>query len=53
MFLNHEAIAKAYPNEKLVITATESGTVVTDHSSKAFTINQSLVDAAQAEIDKL
>ena len=53
MFLNHEAIAKAYPNEKLVITDTESGTVVTDHSSKAFTINQSLVDAAQAEIDKL
>ena len=53
MFLNHEAIVKAYPNEKLVIKDTESGTVVTDHSENAFTINQSLVDAAQAEIDKL
>ena len=53
MFLNHEAIVKAYPNEKLVITDTQTGTVVTDHSAKAFTINQSLVDAAQAEINKL
>ena len=53
MFLNHEAIVKAYPNEKLVIKDTQTGTVVTDHSENPFTINQSLVDAAQAEIDKL
>tara|TARA_B100001778_G_C18353202_1_gene522934 strand:+ start:263 stop:583 length:321 start_codon:yes stop_codon:yes gene_type:complete len=53
MNYDHEAIHKAYPNESLEVVDGK-GIFKTDTScTEPFTINQSLVNAARVELDKL
>ena len=49
MSLDHEAIRKAYPN---VVTIDDSGQIE-DSSGNQVTIEQSKVDAARVELNKL
>mgnify|MGYP003119739790 FL=1 len=51
MQYDHEAIANAYPNEKLVIT--DGAGVYTADDMKIFKYDQSLVDAERVKLDKL
>ena len=51
MQYDHEAIANAYPNEKLVIT--DGDGVYTADDMKIFKYDQSLVDAERVKLDKL
>ena len=47
---DHFAIRKAYPNVFMIDDGTEA---IVDADGKAVTIDQSLVDAARVELDKL
>jgi len=47
---DHPAIRKAYPNVFMIDDGTEA---IVDADGKAVTIDQSLVDAARVELDKL
>ena len=47
---DHFAIRKAYPNVFMIDDGTEA---IVDSSGKTVTIDQSLVDAARVELDKL
>ena len=49
MTLDHNAILKAYPNAQVV----DDEVGVLDSSGNQITIDQSLVDAARVELDKL
>tara|TARA_R100001440_G_scaffold15951_1_gene27051 strand:+ start:86 stop:394 length:309 start_codon:yes stop_codon:yes gene_type:complete len=49
MGLDHEAIRKAYPNAVTI----DDGTGAFDASGNKVTIDQTLVDAARVELDKL
>ena len=49
MALDHHAILKAYPNAAVI----DDSLGVLDKSGNAITLNQSLVDAARVELDKL
>jgi|TARA_R100000455_G_C6236368_1_gene96539 hypothetical protein len=49
MKLDHRAIRKAYPNAVVI----DDGAGVFDADNKSITIDQSLVDAARTELDKL
>ena len=49
MALDHNAILKAYPNATVV----DSSVGVLDANGNQITIDQSLVDAARVELDKL
>jgi len=50
MSLDHNAIYKAYPNVKSI---NDTGSVILDGSGSPVTIDQTLVDAARVELDKL
>lgn len=47
---DHQAIRKAYPNVFMIDDGTET---IVDANGDAVTIDQSLVDAARTELDKL
>ena len=49
MALDHDAILKAYPNAGMI----DDGTGVFDANGDKITIEQSKVDAARVELDKL
>ena len=49
MALDHDAILKAYPNAGMI----DDGTGVFDSSGNKITIEQSKVDAARVELNKL
>ena len=49
MSLDHDAIMKAYPNFGVI----DDGTGVFDKSGNKIEIDQTLVDAARVELDKL
>ena len=49
MKLDHKAIRKAYPNAVVI----DDGAGVFDADNKSITIDQSLVDAARVELNKL
>ena len=49
MALDHEAIRKAYPSAVTI----DDGTGAFDASGNSITIDQTLVDAARVELDKL
>ena len=50
MSLDHYAIRKAYPNVTLI---DDEGSVIKDAEGKDVTIEQSKIDAARVELDKL
>jgi len=49
MRLDHNAIIKAYPNAVYI----DDGTGVEDKDGNKITLDQSLIDAARVELDKL
>ena len=49
MSLDHEAIYKAYPNAAMI----DDSTGVFDKDGKSITLEQSKIDAARVELDKL
>jgi len=53
MNYDHDAIYKAYPNEQLEIIDGKGIFKVDTNCTESFSVDQSLVDAARVELDKL
>ena len=53
MNYDHEAIRKAYPDEQLEIVDNKGIFVSNTSCTQTFSVNQSLVDAARIELNKL
>ena len=53
MNYDHDAIYKAYPNEQLEIIDGKGIFKLNTNCTETFSVDQSLVDAARVELDKL
>ena len=53
MQYDHDAIRKAYPNAEIEISDDKGIFKINTNQTETFTVDQTLVDAARVELDKL